>query len=134
MQDEIAEFLNGMGILLGKEKKEYQEALLVFDAAIQLASSSWTKEKAAMNCSVSTHSILGNILRKRKMFDEAQFHLKEALRLSPRLSIAHSEYGYLLNLQKRYDEAEVQFEEALRLEPDSAQTHNDYAILLADLR
>ena len=133
MQDEIAEFLDGIGILLGKEKSEYKEALLVFDTAMQLARNKKIKEKAAMNCSV-THSILGNILGKKGMFDEAEFHFKEALRLYPKLSIAHSEYGYLLNLQKRYDEAEVQFKEALKLEPDNAQAHINYSILLRDLK
>ena len=129
MQDEIAEFLDGIGIVLGKEKSEYQKALLVFDTAIQLARNEKIKEKVAMNYSV-THSILGNILGKKKIFDEAEIHFKEALRLCPRLSIAHSLYGYLLNLQKRYDEAEVQFKEGLKLEPDNAQTHINYAILL----
>ena len=133
MQDEIAEFLDGIGILLAKEKGEYQEALLVFDVAIQLARNEKIKEKAAMNCSV-THSILGNILGKKGRFDEAEVHFKEALRLYPKLSIAHSEYGYLLYLLKRYDEAEVQFKEALKLEPNNAQTHINYAILLDNLK
>ena len=133
MQDEIADFLNGIGIILGKEKGEYEGSLLVLDAAIQLARNEKIREKAAMNCSV-THSILGNILGKKGRLDEAEFHFKEALKLYPKLSIAHSEYGYLLNLLKRYDEAEVQFKEALRLEPNNAQTHINYAILLDNLK
>jgi len=133
MHDEIAKFLDGIGIMLGKEKGEYQKALLVFDTAMQLARNEKVKERIAMNCCV-THSVLGNILGKKRIFDDAEFHFKEALRLYPKLSIAHSEYGYLLNLQRRYDEAEIQFKEALKLEPDNAQAHINYAILLGDLK
>jgi len=132
-QNEIAEFLDGIGIILGKEKGEYEGALLIFDVAIQLARNEKIKEKAAMNCSV-THSILGNIFGKKGRFGEAEFHFKEALRLYPKLSIAHSEYGYLLNLLKRYDEADVQFKEALKLEPNNAQAHINYAILLDNFK
>jgi len=132
IQDEIAEFLDGIGIMLGKEKGEYQKALLVFKAAIQLSRNEKIKGKAAMNCSV-THSILGNILGKKGKFDEAEHHFEEAIRLYPKLSIAHSEYGYILNLRKRYVKAEVQFKKALELEPDNAQAHIHYAILLDDL-
>ena len=133
MHDEIAEFLDVVGTILGKEKGEYQEALLVFDAAIKLVRNEKIKEKAAMNFSV-THSIFGNLMGKKGRFDQAEFHFKEALRLYPKLSIAHSEYGYLLYLLKRFDEAEVQFKEALKLESNNAQTHINYAILLDSLK
>lgn len=48
MQNEIAEFLDGIGIILGKEKSEYKEVLLVFDTTIQLARNKKLKEKEMM--------------------------------------------------------------------------------------
>jgi len=127
--NEIADFLNDIGIIVGKERERHDEALLVFEAAIHLAKDDTIKSKASANCAVA-HSILGNMFGRNGKFTESEFHFKEALRLNPNLPIAHSEYAYLLNLLKRYDEAETHFKEALRLEPRNATTHINYAILL----
>ena len=132
LHDKIADLLNTIGLVLGKENGRHEEALLVFDAAIRLAKKKEIKGKAIVNCSVA-HSILGNMLGRKGKFAKSEFHFKEALKLNPNLSIAHSGYAYLLSLMKLYDEAELHFKEALKLEPENATTHINYAILLDKL-
>lgn len=132
LHDKIADFLNDIGLVLGKERGRHEEALLVFDAAFRLAKKKEIKGKAIVNCSVA-HSILGNMLGRKGRFAKSEFHFKEALRLNPNLSVAHSEYAYLLSVMKHFDEAELHFKEALKLEPENATAHINYAILLDKL-
>ena len=130
--DEIAEFLNEIGILMGKKMSKHEQALYFFEAALRLAKNKNIKEKAAMNCCLA-HTILGNILGKSSKFNESEIHFKEALKINPHFSWAHSEYAYLLYLMGRNEEAETHFREALEFDPENAQAHINYAILLDKL-
>jgi protein O-GlcNAc transferase len=50
-------------------------------------------------------------------------YLQNALRLDPRLSIAHSNLGLVYSWQGRQDEAMVCFQNALRLDPDDTEAY-----------
>jgi tetratricopeptide (TPR) repeat protein len=56
-------------------------------------------------------------------FSEAEFHLREAVRINPALFDDRISLGYVLLKQKKFNEAIVCFNEAIKIKPDSAKAH-----------
>ncbi len=63
--------------------------------------------------------------------DGALAELGEAIRLDPKLAIAHNNLGMALVRKGDVDGALAAFREAIRLDPNSAGAHNNLAWLLA---
>lgn len=72
-------------------------------------------------------SRLGRALAGRGQSDEAEVHLREAIRLAPGLAYAHSKLGLVLVESGRASEAREQFAEAVRLEPNDAEARINLA-------
>jgi protein O-mannosyl-transferase len=69
------------------------------------------------------HNSLGRILLDEGRFDEAEFHLSEAVRLNPNYSVAQHNLGVLLVKEERFEEAVPHLNEVLKRYPEHAKTH-----------
>ena len=75
------------------------------------------------------NSLAGTLLTQGKV-TEALEHVKEALRLDPKVGDTHAQYAYALELSGQKDLASAEYATALRLSPKSAAVHYDYAMYL----
>src|SRR5262249_32974798 len=66
-------------------------------------------------------------------FDMAQSLLEKAVRLNPRLAVAHLELGNLYAQRKQNNNAIASFSEAIRLDPKSEMAHYKLAQIYRDL-
>jgi Tfp pilus assembly protein PilF len=75
---------------------------------------------------------LGLALLDGGQLDEAEEHLREAVRLHPASAEGHGALGEVLARRGRVQEARDAFATALRLDPSLSRVHNGYARLLAE--
>ncbi len=81
------------------------------------------------------HNNLGGLLLRAGRLDEAEEHLRAALRADESLSNARSNLGLLLMQRQRWSEARRELERALELNPDSAEARvNLGGVLLVEGR
>ncbi len=88
--------------------------------------------KAPTNLAVL--NILAGVLIALKRFEEAEPHLKAALRIDARSDATHYNYGLVLKALGRPDEALSRFTEALRINPQNAESWNNRGVAHHDLR
>jgi tetratricopeptide (TPR) repeat protein len=68
---------------------------------------------------------LGYALSEQGKYQEAIFHLTEALRIKPNLAATHYNLGNALMRQEKYQEAIDHFTESLRIMPGLADVHSN---------
>jgi tetratricopeptide (TPR) repeat protein len=115
------EYLSSLGTTLLRQGR-YEEALKVFDKAVQLG-----PENADLWIA------LGNILADGKRFAEALQTFQHVLTLNPRHGDATFKSGYLLHKLERFDEALIYLDLAGKLQPNNAQILRTRGWLLRDL-
>jgi tetratricopeptide (TPR) repeat protein len=74
---------------------------------------------------------VGDLLRHRGVFDEAEKHLKEAIKLDENLALAHASLGMLEMHRKRYVEAKRYLERAVASSTGNYLVHYYYAYILS---
>lgn len=75
----------------------------------------------------------GNEMRAALRFAEAEAAYREAIRLDPRLDLAHNNLGILLALRGAAEEAAAEFRTVLRLNPRDVDAHLNLGVLLRKL-
>ncbi len=73
------------------------------------------------------HNALGFYCLQVAKYDEAEKHLKEAVRLQHEFPLAWQNLGNLYRLQKRYDEAEIAYKTAIEIYPSDGEGWAIYA-------
>ena len=97
------------------------ESVAHFEAAIRL-------EPDNPELVANAHYIAGDILRRDPTWlDEAIAHLREAVRLKPKVAQGHNTLGEALLAHGRTDDARREFAEALRLQPDFEEAQANLA-------
>src|SRR6185437_12224958 len=124
-QDPRPEFLYSLGTAL-RHQKRYQDAVNVFDKAVQLK-----PDKAEL------WTALGKALVDLERRDEALLSFQHALKLNPQLWDAAHESGTLLNRMGRREEALAHFLRCAELKPnhaaDDATAFNNIGNILQSL-
>jgi tetratricopeptide (TPR) repeat protein len=64
---------------------------------------------------------LGNVFAREGRLDEAESHIREALKMKPDYAAAHNNLASVLGRKGRMEEAIRHYQEALRIQPDFAQ-------------
>ena len=149
-----AERLNHKGVQHAN-RKEYVEALELFDAAIaedDRFSLAWNNrgialgdlgrfEEAIRSYDESirwrpdvpeAYNNRGNMFARMRDLPQALADFETALRLRPDYPDALNNLGNALRELGRLDEAKTRFEQALRSRPDYPEAHNNLGILLVD--
>ncbi len=75
----------------------------------------------------------GNTFRNQKQYENAIDAYEEAIRLDPKLAVAHNNKSWALNELGRYEEALKACEEAIRLDPKLAVAHDNKGFALNEL-
>ncbi|MCG8404233.1 MAG: tetratricopeptide repeat protein [Phycisphaerales bacterium] len=73
------------------------------------------------------HFGYGRALRRENRIEDAIWHYKEAIRISPTYAKVYTNLGNALASQGRYEEAVVQHRQAIELKPNLAQAHMNLA-------
>lgn len=94
------------------DSKQYDEAILEFDALVQLQPDF-----------AEAHNNRGNALNKVDRIDEAMDCYNTAIRLTPTLAQAYSNRGAILMRRNQFSAAIADFTESIRLSPESAVPH-----------
>jgi protein O-mannosyl-transferase len=146
------EVLNNLGLALARQGT-IQEAMACFEAALRIQPDhegvlrnlaealrqSGTTDEATrqfieavkQSDAAAAHCNLGLALTRAGRFEEADVHLRLALRLKPDYADTQNNLGILLGLQGRLDDAMGHFLEAIRLEPSNTAARNNLAAALA---
>ncbi len=75
------------------------------------------------------HNNLGNVLRARGAYTEAEACYRRALQLAPALAMTQNNMGQSCQEQGRFDEAEAWYQSAIQQEPGSGRFHANLASL-----
>ena len=109
-----------------------QSALDISLAEILVEARAWKSAAPIIRRSIARepenprfHYLLGNMLRDRQVYREAERAYLRALQLNPRLAIAHSDLAVLYDLMQRAEDANRHHQEALKLAPASARFHHN---------
>ena len=73
---------------------------------------------------------LGNVLRKRRRFDEAAARYRRAIEIAPDYAEAHNNLGVVLDDPGQSAEAAEHFRKALEINPEYVYAHNNLGVLL----
>lgn len=90
----------------------------------------WRSNLAENPDSFLAHNNLGLILNDRGQTDEAEHHLREAIRCFPSFALGHSNLGGLLAKKGNLAEAIHHYREALRFNPNQVEALNNLALSL----
>ena len=82
---------------------------------------------------VQAHYAIAQVFCHQRQLTEAEYHLREAVRLDPAYSGAHNGLGNLLRDQDRLEEAFACYQTALTLRPDLPEFHNNLGNVLREL-
>jgi tetratricopeptide (TPR) repeat protein len=66
---------------------------------------------------------LGTLLLRRERLDEAEAHLRDAIRIDPRFPTAHLRLGQVLEKKERFEEAVAELKQAAELDPTYPEPH-----------
>ena len=80
------------------------------------------------------HNILGAVLHRRGLAEEAIAEVREAIRINGRIGSYHANVGEMERKLGRLSAAERALTKAIEIEPNSAQAHNNLGIVYFDLR
>ncbi|MBI3812891.1 MAG: tetratricopeptide repeat protein [Nitrospinae bacterium] len=67
---------------------------------------------------------------KNNLFDKAEKHFNQAIKLKPEFVEAYYNLGLVLAIQGRIEEAIVRFNEAIKLKPDYSEAHQNLGVAL----
>ncbi len=109
------DILHALGMAFA-QKQNFQQALQLMDAAIQVA----PRVAEFHNNVANVHKALGQL-------PLAMRHYQEALRLKSPYPQAHNNLGALLYKLGKYDEAIMQFQKSISMDPTSVDTHYNLA-------
>jgi tetratricopeptide (TPR) repeat protein len=91
----------------------------------------WTQAIAVTHDNHRAHAALGEALTGQGRAEEGAAHLREAIRLAPRIATYHNALGMAYEQLKRIPDATVAYRDALRLDPDSPQARTNYGRAMA---
>jgi tetratricopeptide (TPR) repeat protein len=111
--------LTGLLVITQVQVGYWRDSVTLFRHALQV-----TKDNELVR------NNLGNALFLRGELKEAEFHLREALRIDPLLAEAHYNLGNVLSSQSKPDEAIVHFQEALRIKSNYEEARNNLGMAL----
>ena len=80
-----------------------------------------------------SHNNLGNLYKRLRMYDKADFHLSRAVELDPRSHSAHNNRGLLYTEMDRYELALLDFNRALQLKSENPSALNNRGSLFAQM-
>ncbi len=92
----------------------WKDSPTIFRHTLALTSGNWLIENN-----------LGSTLYREGKFDEAEIHLREAIRIMPNDPEAHNNLGNALYSQRNLDGAIVEYRAAISLRPDLPEAHNN---------
>jgi Tfp pilus assembly protein PilF len=102
---------------------EYDKAIEAYDRSLRMA--------ARFPGRAGVHKNLGNTLARVGRYEEAIFHLKQAIDLQPGRGELYDNLGKLLGDMGRYEEAIPCFEKALKLDPGNVTANKALGICYA---
>ena len=88
---------------------------------------------AAAPANARAHNNLATVLMPQRRLDEAESHLRDAVRLKPMYAEAQANLGVALAMQGRPEDALPFFDRALRIQPDYVDAWRNKAEALASL-
>ncbi len=100
-----------LGFLTWHYSRDYVDAETLYRATIARSPSSWM-----------AHNNLAVLLLPRST-EDAEAHLREALKYNPDYPEAHNNLGLALQMEGRYEDAATEHRRALQLEPAFAEAH-----------
>lgn len=77
------------------------------------------------------HNNLAVELMQRQRYDEAEYHLREAVRIKPYWHDAHYNLGNLAACRNYFEQAQLHYRRAIELQPTSAKAYNNLGVCLA---
>eukprot|EP01083_Nonionella_stella_P174917 607682_1 len=96
-----------------------------------IAQQCYIKAIAIDPCYASSHANYGVLLRKLRLFEDAQYHYKYALKISPNNAWIHFNYGNLMKEEfQEYDIAEAHYKECVNIDDTYSEAYHNYAVLL----
>ena len=80
------------------------------------------------------HVFLGQAKKQEGRLDEAEQHLRQALRSFPRDKVVWNELGRVRYLRRRFAEAVIAFKQSLQIDPEDLNAHYNLMLCYRRLR
>jgi len=115
-----------------RDKENIQEAIRLFERAVELDHSFAKAYTGLADCYVLTANVLYGPMPTGESMEKARYNARQALALDDSLPETHTSMG-VIRMQFDWDwiEAEREFKRAIELDPDYAEAHYWYTGLLA---
>jgi tetratricopeptide (TPR) repeat protein len=111
--------LLSMLILTRIQVGHWQNTLTLFEYALNVTRNNYVAEDS-----------YGCALLEKGLVNEAEKHLRNAVRITPLFVDARNDLALALSKQKKYDEALMCLKQALELEPNNSDIHNKIGMVL----
>lgn len=108
-------------------RDSYQTRVKTFDQKLKFD----TEMQSAPLTEAQAQFYLGDLLLHASEFDRAEKYLQQAIKLDPRLGIAHASLGMLNLKRERFDEAREHLERAVAADTKDYLVHFYYAYMLS---
>ena len=114
-----AAFLCILSVLTWRQAGYWENSKKLFEHALKVTSGNY-----------AAHNNLGNVFFWQDGFEEAVYHLTQAIKIKPDYAEAHYNLGNALSKQGKTDKAIQCFLQALTLSPNYADAHNNLGNVL----